>query len=407
MCKQSLIIETINNAGGEARLVGGCVRNKLMNLPISDIDIATTLPPVRVGEVLESHGFKIIPTGIEHGTVTAVKNRHSFEITTLRRDVSTDGRRAIVAFTDNWQEDAARRDFTINALYEDVNGKIYDYFNGLDDIRDKIVRFIGNPEERIKEDFLRIMRFFRFYSNYGGDKIDASGLKACKELKEGLRKISAERIRDELFKILSSNRAIHTLCIMQNAGILDVVFPEARNLSAMPEFADIKSGFRDKSIHDAARLLCILSDSAIGDAHGNARGNAKVAGHLKLSSRQASFITTTLKKYQQYSPDINESMSFEGAALNKLIYRIGGDSFYAICLMQYMHGIITQAKLDAVQAFLGDYTTPIFPIGGDDLKAKGFQNGPTIGATLKSLEKKWIESGFQLSKESLLSSIPQ
>ncbi len=223
---------------GLTRYVGGAVRDDLLDLPVSDIDLATRIPPLEVMERLEKAKIKAVPTGIDHGTVTAVSDGHPFEITTLRRDVSTDGRRATVAFTDDWQEDAARRDFTINALSADPRtGELFDYFGGLADLEQRHIRFIGDPLQRIAEDHLRILRFFRFHARFGAGPPDAAALEACTARANDLMALSRERIADELLKLLGMPDPSSTVAIMLEHAILRPVLPEMG-----PRFARSSSG---------------------------------------------------------------------------------------------------------------------------------------------------------------------
>src|SRR5690606_38179337 len=220
---------------------GGCVRNALMGEPVADIDIATTETPQEAQALLEAKGIKVVPTGIDHGTITAVTPTRHFEITTLRVDVATDGRRADVAFTQDWVADASRRDFTMNALYCDADGTVHDPLGGREDIKARRVRFIGDAHERIREDYLRILRFFRFHAWYGKGEPDAASLRACAEEKEGLRQLSGERVRDELLKIASADNAGEAFRQMAAAGILAVVLPEASRLDRFEKYVEIEA----------------------------------------------------------------------------------------------------------------------------------------------------------------------
>ncbi len=233
------LLKALGADAGLTRYVGGAIRDDLLGLPVSDIDLATRIPPDEVIGRLEKARIKAVPTGIDHGTVTAVSDGHPFEITTLRRDVSTDGRRATVAFTDDWQEDAARRDFTINALSADPStGELFDYFGGLDDLERRHIRFIGDPLRRIAEDHLRILRFFRFHARFDGGEIDTAALEACAARANDLMALSRERIADELLKLLAVADPSSTVRIMLDRGILKPVLPEVagdslRNLKAL------------------------------------------------------------------------------------------------------------------------------------------------------------------------------
>jgi poly(A) polymerase len=206
------------NASGETRVAGGAVRNALLGVAVADVDVATVLLPEEVMTAAKAAGFGVHPTGLDHGTITITCKKAAFEVTTLRRDIETDGRHAVVSFTTNWAEDAARRDFTINAMYCDAAGKIYDYTKGYADIQKRKVKFVGVPEERIAEDYLRILRFFRFHAWYGKNAPDKEGLQACIKLRSGLKKLSVERVRQELFKLLAAPNAVKTLQLMATNG---------------------------------------------------------------------------------------------------------------------------------------------------------------------------------------------
>src|SRR6476619_45805 len=221
------LLDALGADEGLTRFVGGAVRDDLLGLPVNDIDLATRIPPDEVINRLEKARIKAVPTGIDHGTVTAISDGHPFEITTLRRDVSTDGRRATVAFTDDWQEDAARRDFTINALSADPEtGELFDYFGGLADLEQRHIRFIGDPLQRIAEDHLRILRFFRFHARFDAREPDAAALDACTARANDLMALSRERIADELIKLLGTDDPVPTIAIMVERAILRPVLPE-------------------------------------------------------------------------------------------------------------------------------------------------------------------------------------
>lgn len=213
------VVQAIKAAGGEARFVGGCVRDAILGRKLGDFDLATTLRPEAVQAACEKAGCKVVPTGIKHGTVTVIADHQVFEVTTLRRDVATDGRWAEVEYTNDWQQDAARRDFTMNALFCDADGNVTDFFGGIDDLKAGLVRFVGEPEQRIKEDVLRILRFFRFFAHYGKGEPDASGLAACKALVSLLPALSVERVRTELLKLLQADNPVPTWQLMLDIGV--------------------------------------------------------------------------------------------------------------------------------------------------------------------------------------------
>src|ERR1700722_18860956 len=219
------VIDALSAHGGSARFVGGAVRNALLRLEVDDIDIATPLVPDEVIRRLQSSGIKAVPTGIDHGTITAIVGSKFFEVTTLRRDVETDGRHAIVSFSDNWEEDASRRDFTVNAMYASPDGEVFDYFGGLADLAARRIRFIGDPVARIREDYLRILRLFRFHAWYGQGAMDEQGLGAATAERSGLRRLSGERIQKELLRLLAAKNPGPALQAMEKRGILEEIIP--------------------------------------------------------------------------------------------------------------------------------------------------------------------------------------
>ena len=233
------VMDALTRDGGDARYVGGAARNTLMGLDVKDIDIATPLTPDAVTQRLQAAGLKAVPTGIEHGTITAVADGQPYEVTTLRCDVETDGRRAVVAFTTDWQEDAGRRDFTINALYVSVDGEIFDYHNGLADLEAGHVRFIGDATARIREDYLRILRLFRFHAWYGKGEIDAVALKAAAAEKSGLAKLSGERIAQEMLRLLEAENPLPVLRVMAASGILAEILPGALDMTRLERLCAI------------------------------------------------------------------------------------------------------------------------------------------------------------------------
>ncbi|HYI43134.1 MAG TPA: CCA tRNA nucleotidyltransferase, partial [Sphingomicrobium sp.] len=273
------LLDALGAADGLTRYVGGAVRDQLLDIPVRDIDLATRLQPREVVERLESARIKAVPTGIEHGTITAVSDGQPVEVTTLRRDVSTDGRRATVAFTDDWKEDAARRDFTINALMADpVSGELFDYFGGLADIEKRLVRFIGDPLQRIAEDHLRILRFFRFHARFGGGQPDAAALEACSARANDLMALSRERIADELLKLLDARDPSATVELMLGRQILKPVVPEIEP-TALGHLRDLIAAERQSGVsQDCLRRLVALLPP-------DAEVAGRVAARLKLSNR--------------------------------------------------------------------------------------------------------------------------
>jgi poly(A) polymerase len=373
--KEILSILKLN--GGVARIVGGAVRDAILGVVNYDVDIATNLLPKQVTDILSKANIKVIPTGIKHGTVTALFKNEKLEITTLRKDIKCDGRRAEVIFTDDFMEDAARRDFTINALsYCPFEHKIYDYFGGIDDLRQSKVIFIGQAFERIQEDFLRILRFFRF-SCYYAAQLDLDGLNACIKLKENLKLLSKERIKWEMDKLIISDNSPDILQQMFDNGILQIILPvsqfDKRFLSEAINFGSLEPYTRYSLLFYHIKNLS-LSDLL----------------NLKFFRQIAVKITTILKVINR---EINEFV------LREIWWK--NDDY-----LQYISVLVSLGKLDRTVAkkFLDRYSSkprPIFPIKGHDLQKLNI-HGKAIGILLDKLEKAWIESDFTLNKNQLL-----
>jgi poly(A) polymerase len=358
------LLEALGASEGLTRYVGGCVRDELLGLPFSDLDLATRLEPAEVVRRLEARGIKAIPTGIEHGTVTAVSSGQVAEVTTLRRDVSTDGRRATVAFTDDWQEDAARRDFTINALSADpLTGEIFDYFGGLADIERRRVRFIGDPLQRIAEDHLRILRFFRFHARFGTGDPDAAALEACTARANDLMALSRERIADELLKLLALPDPTATVRIMLERQILKPVLPE---IDAVEKLAALVAAERAAGVepHPLRRLAALLPrDPMVAE---------KVAARLKLSNAARKRAACAALESLDISPQA-------------LAYRCGVD-----CAVDRL---LLAGQVDAART-IKDWGPPRLPIGGGALIQRGLTEGPVVARTLRRIEDAWVAEGF-------------
>jgi poly(A) polymerase len=351
---------------GLTRYVGGAVRDDLLDLPVSDVDLATRLAPQEVIKRLEAARIKAVPTGIDHGTITAVSDGHPYEITTLRRDVSTDGRRATVAFTTDWEEDAARRDFTINALSADPQtGEVFDYFGGLEDLLAHHVRFIGDPLKRIAEDHLRILRYFRFHARFGAGEPDKAALDACTARANDLMALSRERIADELLKLLGLPDPSVTLAIMLERGILKPVLPEI----ALDRVADLKNLIAAEeeagiAPHPLRRLVALLPREAeLADA---------IAVRLKLSNRARKRMTCAASLELFATPQV-------------LAYRTGIDCAVDRLLLA---GNVSEA------ASIAHWKAPRLPISGGALIARGLVEGPIVARTMRRIEDRWAEAGF-------------
>ena len=358
------LLSTLDAQAGETRFVGGCVRDTLLGLEVSDVDLATRLAPEEVMRRLEQAGIKAVPTGLAHGTVTAVSHGHPVEVTTLRKDVATDGRRATVAYTEDWREDAARRDFTINALSADPGtGELFDYFGGLADLEGRHVRFIGDPLTRIAEDHLRILRFFRFHARFGQGAPDSAALEACTARVNDLMALSRERIADELLKLLGMPDPAATVRLMIERGILMPVLPEietAERLAALIE-AERASGIDG---HPVRRLAALLpADPKIA---------ASVAARLRLSKRQAARLVSAADTARD-APEV-------------LAYEIGAEEAVDRFLLAGEAGYDLQA--------LQSWRKPRLPVSGGDLIAMGLKEGPIVAKTMQAIEREWVRSGF-------------
>ncbi|HVM37010.1 MAG TPA: CCA tRNA nucleotidyltransferase [Sphingomicrobium sp.] len=360
------LLDALGAGEGLTRYVGGAVRDELLGLPVNDIDLATRLRPDAVAERLQTAGIKAIPTGIDHGTITAVSKGQIVEVTTLRRDVSTDGRRATVAFTDDWQEDAARRDFTINALFADpVSGEVQDYFGGRDDLKARRVRFIGDPNQRIAEDHLRILRFFRFHARFGTGEPEAAGLDACTRRAKDLMALSRERIADELLKLLGVPDPSPTVAIMLQREILAPVLPEItpdrlRNLKVLVS-AERAAGTEPDPLRRLSALL--PADPLVAE---------KIAARLRLSNRARKRLAAAADRSLASSPQALVYLTGSETAADRLLLAGRPDDAIAVA----------------------DWPVPRLPIGGGALIARGLAPGPAVARTLKQIEQKWLEAGF-------------
>ena len=373
------------------RFVGGCVRNSVLGVDVGDVDLATTLDPEAVTTLLKDSGIKYAPTGIDHGTVTAVLNGLPYEITSLRKDVETDGRRAVVSYTQDWAEDAQRRDLTMNALYADYEGTIYDPTGqGLDDIKALKFRFVGEADSRIKEDYLRILRFFRFLAYYGGAaKVDASALKACRENKSGLKKLSAERVWTELKKTLSARDPSRALHIMLTNDILETILREASNVDGLMRLVKLEA--RENIKPDP--LLRIMSMSAREPLQ-----MALLCKRLKMSKKE----TARLRQWSDSSVSLDPHA--ENKEQLKAIYLAGKQVVIDRSRLRAAgedDAILSTRWMSLADLAMG-WTPPEFPLTGKDLKAAGVEAGPKMGKILEALKALWVRSGFTADREKLL-----
>jgi len=377
------VVEALQAGGTAVRFVGGCVRDALLDRPVNDVDIATPDPPERVVALLRQAGVKAVPTGMAHGTVTAVSGGRPFEVTTLRTDVETFGRHARVAFTDDWKADAARRDFTMNALSCDSGGRVWDYFGGVADARAGRVRFVGSARQRIAEDHLRLLRFFRFLARYGRGAPDPEALAAAAEAAPLLAKLSGERVRDELLKLLGAPDPLPTLRLMRTHAILAAELPEAgeperlgRLLLLFPE--------ADPLLRLAALLDC------------DGEGARAVALRLRLSNAERDRLVRLRRRPRPVAPGQARR------ALRVALYRLGREAVAELLRLAAAEDEGEPAGLDASLAEAAAWEPCTFPLRGRDLTALGAEKGPALGLLLTELEAWWIEADFAPDREALL-----
>jgi poly(A) polymerase len=374
------LLARLDRDGEEARIVGGAVRNALMQLSVGEIDVATTAVPEEVVRRVEAAGWKAVPTGIAHGTVTVVINGKPFEVTTLRQDVETYGRKAKVVFGRDWMADAKRRDFTINGLSAAADGKIYDYVGGIPDIAARRVRFIGEAQTRIAEDYLRILRFFRFHAWYGEGAPDAAGLHACISARAGLDMLSRERVRMELLKLLLAPHATPALAVMAETGLLGGVLGGVPLLASFENMAKVEAATGIEA--DAVRRLGALGVFIKEDAE-------RLAQRLRLSNAEAERLFA-LDRWWRVTPAAGEQ------ATHALIYHLGPKSFADQVLLAWSRSD-AGAKDEAWRALATlpqRWTAPIFPLKAADFMRRGVVAGPALGAALRAAEIAWVEADF-------------
>ena len=386
------VMDALEAAGGAgcARFVGGCVRNALMNKPVDDIDIATILTPPQVIEAVRAAGLKAVPTGIDHGTVTVVSGGQPFEVTTLRRDVETDGRRAVVAYTVDWAEDAQRRDFRLNALYADADGVVFDPTgDGIADAQAGRIVFVGEADQRIAEDALRILRFFRFVAWYGRGEPDAVALAACARMKDRLAQLSAERVSKELLKLFAADDPRPTVRLMAAAGILSAVLPQAQGLARFEGLVAIETEqlFQCDALLRLAALL--PDDPAVG---------LDTAAALRLSNAQRDRLVAALGS----EPRIVSWMSPSEA--RRAVYRLGAEAFCDRALLAWAASgrPATTIQWRALLPMAQTWPRPSFPLTGDEVLAAGVPKGPMVGQVMREVEDWWIDHDFTDDKLSMV-----
>ncbi|MEQ8227464.1 MAG: CCA tRNA nucleotidyltransferase [Rhodospirillales bacterium] len=384
---------------GALRFVGGCVRDAIAKQPVTDVDAATPLPPEEVMARLNDRGIKVIPTGIDHGTVTALIGERKFEITTLRRDAETDGRHARVEFTDDWVEDAKRRDFTINAMSCTPDGDVYDPFEGMPHLARGVVRFVGRAGDRVREDYLRILRFFRFWGRYGRPPVDRDALAACRAYAPKLKELSGERVRGELLKILTVPQPAEVIRLMQSYGVLEAVLPEARDITRLrlvnwlTTRGVVLDGIMPDPIRNLAALLVVDGD-----------GLAEVASRLRLSNAETDRLVALAAASDVPTPDQDELTQ------EKSFRRAGLQGTCDLVLLGWAGEIGESARLPAArsQAWLdlltraNSYQERAFPLKGSDIVELGVAPGPRVGELLQRVETWWEDGGYKAGRDACM-----
>ncbi|MEE4015389.1 CCA tRNA nucleotidyltransferase [Roseibium sp. FZY0029] len=390
------VFAAIEQEGDEARVVGGAVRNTLLGHPVPDVDIATTASPETVMERARAAGLKPIGTGIDHGTITVVSSGYPYEVTTLREDVETFGRQARVVFGRNWTRDAERRDFTLNALYVDRHGQLHDPLGGLDDCLNRHVRFIGDPDTRIREDYLRILRFFRIYAAYGAGDMDADGLGACLRQRDGLRHLSAERIGHEMRRLLRAPLAATALKLLNDCGLWEIA---TGGLARIEDYLSLRSlEVSASEVTDPELGLVVLAGFVREDVE-------RVCDRLRLSNAERDRMRTAWAAMRC----LRQAGKLPEA--EDLVYQFGRQGAVDGLLGRWA-GLRAQGK-DPGETFAGllerlrQVPVPQFPIKGADLIAAGHAPGKALGDRLKALEADWRDSGFSLTRDELLAHAAQ
>ncbi|HVQ06831.1 MAG TPA: CCA tRNA nucleotidyltransferase [Allosphingosinicella sp.] len=378
------LLAALGAGAGETRFVGGCVRDTLLGLEASDVDLATRIAPEEVIRRLEAARIKAVPTGLAHGTITAVIGGKPVEVTTLRRDVATDGRRATVEYTEDWREDAARRDFTINALSADpASGEVFDYFGGLADLGARVVRFIGEPLQRIAEDHLRILRFFRFHARFARGTPDPPGLEACAARANDLMALSRERIADELLKLLALPDPAPTVRLMIERGIFRPILPEietADRLALLPR-RERAAGVAPDPVR---RLGALLPRGGDQYSDGGWKTASEVGARLRLSIAARTRLTCMVTHRVDTGDDAR-----------LLAYQVGLPC--AIDRMLLEKRLDTHEAAARIRALEG-WQRPRLPVKGGDLIAMGLEAGPSVSKTMQAIEREWMVSGFSTDK---------
>lgn len=383
------LLAVLDRDGEEARVVGGAVRNALLDMPIHEVDVATTAVPEEVVRRVQAAGFKAVPTGIDHGTVTVVIDKHPFEVTTLRQDVETYGRHAKVAFGRDWKADAERRDFTINALSVARDGTVYDYVGGLADLAERRVHFIGEARQRIEEDYLRILRFFRFHAAYGtSDHPYAEGIAACIAGRDGLDALSRERVRMEVMKLVVAPHAVPTLISMADAGLLLRVLGGVGFLASFENMAKVEAAIGVSA--DPVRRLGALGVTIAEDAE-------RLWQKLRLHNVEHERLASMAEGWRRMSPQFGEP------AARALLYRLGPQQFTDHALLGWARSAASSndTAWHALATLPQRWTAPVFPLKAADFIKRGIEKGPALGEAMRAAEAAWIAAGFPSDQAAL------
>ncbi len=393
------VIDALMAKGSEVRFVGGCVRDAMAKKPIKDIDLGTPDPPETVIELLKSAGIKAIPTGIEHGTITAIIGKEKFEITTLRRDIDTDGRRATVAYTYDWVEDSNRRDFTINALSATPDGDVYDPHDGLSDLAHGRIRFVGLAQDRIEEDVLRLLRFFRFYGSFGRPPPDKDAMAACRRHAGLLPTLSGERVRDEVTKIMLTPDPADVCVLMRGIGIFEHILPGAGDVGRLRSLSwlETRAIVMDAVFPDALRRLAALLDT-------DADGAKAVGEQLRLSNKDKERLSMLCAPKLDVSPDMDV------VSRRRSLHKIGPERMRDLALLAWAGELSltprlpherTEGWIELLEQCHG-WQGVTFPVQGQDAINLGLAEGPRVGELMAALEGWWQEGNYQADRDACL-----
>ena len=382
------VFAALEQDGAEARIVGGAVRNALLGVPVADIDFATTATPDIVSAQSKAAGFKVVPTGIEHGTLTVLAGGNKYEVTTLREDIETDGRRAVVRFGRDWIADARRRDFTVNALSVDAKGTLYDPLGGYDDVLTGRIRFVGEPGKRIAEDRLRVLRFFRFYAQYGKGDLDGEGLTAAIRARDALRDLSAERIGQEMRQIAVARGALKTVTAMQDSGILPIVLGGVGYIGALRRLQEFENSvdMTPKLALRVAAFACRVEEDAL-----------RLAGRMRLANATRDRMRRAIAAINEFGPRPQQK------AARRALYRLGEESYRdgVALAFGWNHAPADSAPWRELYALPDEWSAPTFPLGGRDVLGGTSLRGPSVGALLKGIEAWWVENDFVADEPAL------